>query len=125
MNIESLDPPRRFRPREDDELLISHVANITLDPHEQLSFVTDSGTEFDVVRTEWGYVATPSLNRRVRDHGLRAVLVCNQDGRLYLLLVEAGKEELFQTYLAETGQTIVCWADSDEAVRQILNAFQV
>lgn len=125
MNIESLDPPRRFRPRADEELLISHVANVTLEPYEQLSFVTDSGTEFDVVRTEWGYVATPSLNRRVRQHGLRAVLVRNQDGRLYLLLVEEGKEEAFHAYLAETEQTIVSWADSDAAVHQILNALQV
>lgn len=78
------------------------------------------GTELDVVRKAWGYYATPSLNGRLREHGLRAALVVNDRGRLYVMLCEDGSEPAFEAYLDEESQRLVCWLDSDEAVAAAL-----
>jgi hypothetical protein len=93
---------------------------VRLEPDEQVTFITPSGTELDVVRKSWGYYATPSLNKRLRRFRLRGVLAKGTDGKtFFLLLVEDGKEQEFQQYLAQTGMTALCWLDSDEAFREL------
>src|SRR5437764_15017896 len=99
MQVSRLEPPRVFRVGEDLSIELRHSANIELGHDEQVTFVTDSGTEFDVVRKSWGYYATPSLNARLPEHGLRPVLVRSQaTGRMFLLLVEPGFRAAFDAY---------------------------
>jgi hypothetical protein len=87
-----------------------------------VTFRTGSATEFDVTRKSWGYYATPSLNGRLREHGLRAALavgVPRSDGepeRMYLLLVEAGREDDFRTYIDAEHMRVVGWLDTDAAI---------
>lgn len=119
MKIDKKDPPRVFGVGKDNSIDIRHCADINLEADEQITFMTASGTEYDVVRKNWGYYAAPSLNGRLKDHGLRAVLVKNQSGKLYLLLIEEGKETEFQTYLQDEEQEVVYWLDSDQAVREL------
>ena len=117
MRISSYEPARTFRVGHDRSIEIRHSADVELEQDEQVTFVTPSGTEFDVVRKQWGYYATPSLNSRLSDHDLRAVLVRgSRTGRMYVLLVERGHEEAFQEYIDWDGLRIVCWLDSDDAV---------
>jgi hypothetical protein len=92
---------------------LTHVADVSLEPDELVTF--EGG--LDVTRKDWGYYATPSLNGRLREHGLRAVLVLG-GGKLYLLLVEEGAEPAFEDYLREQELRVVAWLDSDEAVRR-------
>ena len=66
-----------------------------------------------------GYYATPSINGRLRDHGLRAALVRNPAGKLYLMLVQGGREAEFQEYLRQDRQQVICWLDSDEAAADL------
>jgi hypothetical protein len=79
---------------------------------------------FDVGRKAWGWYATPSLNARAREHGLRGVLAMGQPRpgksaeRMYVMLVEEGREAAFEEYLAEERMRIVAWLDSDEAVAE-------
>jgi hypothetical protein len=87
-----------------------HVADVSLEPNEFVTF--DGG--LDVTRKDWGYYATPSLNGRLRENGLRAALVLG-GGKLYLLLVEEGAEPAFERYLDEQELRVVAWLDSDEA----------
>lgn len=124
MKVDPREPPRSFAVGAGGEVTISHCADVELEPDEQVTFVTPSGTEFDVVRKSWGYYATPSMNGRLRDHGLRAALVRNADRRVYLMLVEGGHEDRFQAYLKAEAQTLVCWLDSDEAVADALRLLE-
>jgi hypothetical protein len=117
VNLKENDPPRSFTVGE-PPLELRHVADAELEPDEQLTFVSDSGTEFDVVRKSWGYYGTPSLNRRLPDHGLRPALALSR-GAMYLLLVEKGREDEFTAYLDAQGMTLVCWVDSDAAVEEL------
>lgn len=108
MNVRPLDPPRRFRV---GEIEISHVADVELDADEQVTFTSPGGTEFDVVRKAWGYYATPSLNRRLPEHGLRPALCRGADGRTTILLCERHQEAAFDAYLREQSMEILGWLD--------------
>ena len=122
MKLDLIEPPRSFEVGRRGGR-ITHVANLELGPDEQVTLTTPSGTELDVVRKDWGYYATPSLNGRLPEHGLHAALVVGvpRDGesepRAYLLLKEEGRDEEWDAYLAAEEMRVVAWLDSDAAVR--------
>jgi len=89
---------------------LKDCGRVVLEPDEQITFVTESGTEYDVVRKSWGYYATPSLNSRLPSFGLKPVLVRSGD-RFYLLLVENSKEGEFHAYLQRQGMEVMGWLD--------------
>ena len=114
MDVRANKPPRRFEVgHEGNTITLSHCADIMLIPDEQVTFVTASGTEFDIVRKSWGYYATPSLNARLPSHGLRPALV-SSGSRRYLLLVEADKLDPFHAYLLSQGMKLVAWLDVED-----------
>ena len=110
MKISSKTPPRTFTVKGVD---ISHVADIDLAPDELITLKTESGAEYDVARKEWGFYATPSINGRLVDMGLRTALVSNPEGRLYVLLVELEKMSAFEAYCADQSLDIVNWLDEE------------
>lgn len=111
--------PRVFACGKQNEVVIRHYGSLELAPDEMVAFTTESGTEFDVGRKDWGYYALMSVNARVRDHNLRTALMRNQMNRFYVVLVEVGKEDLFQQYLLEKNQELVCWLDNDQTLNRI------
>ena len=121
MRIEPIEPAREFQAA---GTTLRHVADVELESDEQITLTTSSGTEYDVVRKSWGYYATPSLNRRLPEHGLRPALCANPDGRLAVLLVEAGHEAEFQAYLDAQEMRVVAWLDTDQAAAQALERLE-
>lgn len=123
MRIDRLEEPREFFVGRRGQTML-HVADAWLEADEVATLHTDSGTELDIARKSWGYYATPSLNRRLREHGLRAVLCVGVPReqrdveRMYLMLVEAGHEQDFQDYLDAEGMRVVAWLDTDDAARE-------
>lgn len=117
MRIAAKSPPRRFTVK---GRLLSHVADIELQPDELVTFVAGD-TQYDVARKDWGYYATPSLNRRLPDHGLRPVLVRAPEGTAYVLLVADGGEDAFRAYLEEEGHRIVGWLDDERVLNGSLD----
>ena len=92
---------------------------ITLEPNEQVTFKTESG-EYDLARKDWGFYATPSLNGRLSSFGLRGVLVKNREtGRFFVLLVEKGKESLFDEYCNLENLAVVTWLDCEESLKKL------
>src|SRR4030088_2859215 len=91
--------PRRFDADGTGRFVIADVGAIEVDEDEQVTFVGESGSEYDVARKSWGYYATPSLNGRLPAKGLRPVLACNNIGRFFVCLVEIGWERQFADYL--------------------------
>ena len=124
MKIHHVTPPREFGVGHRGATL-AHVADIELAPDEVITFTAASGSEVDVTRKSWGYYATTSLNGRLREHGLRAALcvgVPREPGgpqRMYLLLVESGREDDFESYIDAEKMYVVAWLDTDEAVAQL------
>ena len=114
MNVRKIDPPRQFEVGQGGSITISHVADIDLAADEQVTFHTEGGAQNDVARKSWGFYAAGSLNGRLPQCGLRPVLVRNPQDRLYLMLVEAGREADFEAYCRAERQDVLFWLDGSE-----------
>ncbi len=113
------NPPREFRVGKDGATRLSDCGRIAAAPDEQVTFLTEAGNEYDVVRKSWGYYATPSLNGRLKEHHLRAALIRNAAKRYYVVLVEEGREGEFERYLADEESALVSWLDETAALECI------
>ena len=125
MKLTPKQPPRRFTVGTDVRFEMSDCGSLALDPDEQVTLVTDGGAEYDVARKDWGFYATPSLNGRLPQFGLRSVLVRNRvTNRYFVLLVERGREEKFDDYLTQESCEIVTWLDTTEALDRVRASVQ-
>ena len=120
MKISCIDPPREFEVGfPENRLKIKDCAHISLSPDEQITFITETGAENDVVRKKWGYYITPSLNGRLLKFNLHAVCAKNRIGQFFILLVEKGKEKEFQEYIRIEKMKIICWFDNQESLDRL------
>ena len=111
MKIKKNNPPRKFNVGERNEITISHCADIQLDPDEQITFLSNNNREYDVVRKDWGFYATPSMNGRLRNFGFKTALVKNTNDLYYIMIVDSSKENLFHKYIEDTKQILLEWLD--------------
>lgn len=117
MKFEPKAPPRRFTVGNSVRFDMLDCGEIQLDPNEQLTFKRSSGAEYDVAAKDWGFYATPSLNGRLEQFGLRGVLIRNRStNRYFVLLVERGREALFDEYCSQENLAVIAWLDSTEAL---------
>ena len=114
MKFAPMEPPRLFDVGRGTKIQLKDCGRIYLESDEQVTFVTESGAEYDVARKSWGFYATPSLNGRLASFGWRAALVKSSSGKFYLFLVEQGKQSDFQAYLGSEGHVVICWLSSDD-----------
>lgn len=122
MKFTPIEPPRRFEVTGAGlRLMLSDCARIDLAPDEQVTFTTPGSAEYDVVRKEWGFYATPSTNGRLAAFGLRTALVRNRQNRLFVMLVEKDREAAFHAYVVADRQQLVCWLDTDADVERLCN----
>jgi len=117
MKFEPKSPPRRFTVGNSVRFHMLDCGELRLEPDEQVTFRTAAGAEYDVAAKDWGFYATPSLNGRLQQFGLRGVLIRNQGtGRYFILLVERGKEALFNAYCIQENLTVITWLDNTETL---------
>ena len=117
MKFTPKNPPREFIV---SGVTLKDCARIELEPGELVTFVTESGAEYDLARKSWGFYATPSLNGRLQSFNLRGVLVkSHKNGKYFVLLVERGKEDDFHEYMERDQMVVVCWMDSDDVLRKL------
>ncbi len=120
MILEEKNPPRAYEVGTTKKFMMHDCGVVRLAPDEQVTFVTDSGAEYDVARKDWGFYATPSLNGRLAGFGLRAALVRNRvTDRYFVLLLEKGRDEAFNAYLEQECCEVVFWMDDDQVLKQI------
>lgn len=111
------NPPRRFQVGNAVKFELKDCGEMKLDADELVTFHTARGAEYDVARKDWGFYATPSLNGRLEQFGLRGVLIRNRTtGRYFILLVERGEEPSFDRYMAQEGLDVIAWLDSTAAL---------
>jgi len=119
MKFTEKNPPRKYEVGYDKKGIISDFGTMSLASDEQITFLTESGAEYDVTRKEWGFYATPSLNGRLESFNLRAVLTKNRYDRFFIMLVERGKEDSFMDYVNQEPLQIVAWLDSNENLKKL------
>jgi len=101
--------PRKFFVGIDLNIEIKDIGDIYLDKNEQITFITDNNSRHDFVRKDWGFYATPSINGRLKNEGFITALVKNQSNRIYLMVVEKDKKDLFLKYCIDEKQIIIDW----------------
>lgn len=116
-------PPRTFQVGDATKIQIKDCGKINLDSDEQVTFVTDTGNEYDVTRKAWGFYATPSINARLIEHGLRTALVKNKQDRFFILLVSKENELDFTDYTLKENIDFICWLDNLENLKKIEKEF--
>jgi hypothetical protein len=109
MKIQLNDPPRTFCVGTNSSIKIKDLGNVYLDADEQITFLTESGAEYDFVRKNWGFYATPSINARLVAEGFKTALVENKNGRIYIMVIEASMTSDFEEYCTLEGQTVLQW----------------
>lgn len=125
MKFEPKDPPRRFPVGNTVKFDMKDCGTLRLEPDEQVTFATPAGLEYDVARKDWGFYATPSLNGRLQEFGLRTVLVRNTlTSRYFVLLVERGREAAFEAYNEQERLEIVAWMDSQDRLDRLRAAMR-
>jgi len=124
MKLIPICPPREFKAGGlAKPIVIKDCGRIELAPDEQVTFITEKGGEYDIARKAWGFYATPSLNGRLKQFGLRPALVKSPTGRYYIFLQEIGREGEFNNYLESERQRIVCWLDDEATLAEIGRLF--
>lgn len=117
MRFDPKQPPRRFTVGNSVKFEMKDCGNIHLEPDEQVTFLTATGAEYDVAAKDWGFYATPSLNGRLEQFGLRGVLIRNRGtGRYFILLVARGRESLFEAYCRQENLAVIAWMDGTQAL---------
>jgi hypothetical protein len=120
MKFEAKSPPRPFLVGNADKFEMHDCGNVWLDADEQITFVTESGAEYDVARKQWGFYATPSLNGRLQQFGLRTALIKNRGTqRYFVLLVEREAEALFRRYCSRENLEVIVWLDDPKTLQRL------
>ena len=109
MKFKSNSSPRIFNVGKNNNISISDMGEIFLEPDEQVTFVTDRGDRHDFCRKSWGFYATPSINSRLKNENFVTALVVNEHNRIFVMVIEKSKIKEFRSYLKDENQTIVAW----------------
>jgi len=111
MRTEFKTPPRVFTADKNGKIKISDCGKIWLGDDEQVTFVTNSGREYDFAAKNWGFYATPSVNDRLKKEGFKTALVKNKQGRYYVMAVEEARLNEFNTYIKQEDCAVEKWLD--------------
>ena len=125
MKIEIKHPPRSYECGFEVKRTIQDCARLQLSENEQITLASSSGSEYDITRKDFGYYATPSTNGRLERFGLRTVIARNRLDQLFVMLVESGCEDKFETYLQEEQMNIICWLDKSDSVKDFLRKMKL
>jgi hypothetical protein len=109
MKFAELKPPRSFPVGMRKGQFLYDCGKIYLNDDEQITFMSGS-KEYDVVKKNWGFYATPSLNGRLCHFGFMSCIAKNlKTERIFALLVEEGKTAEFEDYLEKESMAVVAW----------------
>ena len=90
-------------------ITIKEVAKISLKQNEMVTFFNGK-VEYDIVKKNWGYYATPSINNRLLKFGLNTCIIKSKvTNNSFTILVQKNKKNEFNKYLKDEKCKIVKW----------------
>ncbi len=99
MKIKLNKKPRKFKVGF-KKITLKDFGKIYLNNDEQLTF-SKNKSEYDIVKKNWGYYATPSVNKRLKKFHFRTFLTQNTNKLIFIMLVHKEKINGFKTYLKD------------------------
>lgn len=102
---------RVFAVGKKQDILIEDLGGIKLNNNELLSLTCSGDARHEVVAKNWGFYATQSVNKRLREYRVKTALAKNNDNTVYVLLVSEDKLEQFEQYCVSEGLEVIFWLD--------------
>ena len=92
------------------KIQFNEVGKIFLKKNELISFVTEDNSEHEVIRKDWGFYATQSVNSRLKKN-YKTAKTENTQQKFFIMLVEKKFINKFKKYCKEEKQKVMCWLD--------------
>ena len=89
---------RSFIVGKNKKIKITEKAIIKLGNNEQITFLNQND-EYDVVKKNWGYYCTPSINNRLKVNNFRSFIVSNKKKNIFFMIANKKKINMFKKYL--------------------------
>ena len=106
MKIKKLN--RSFLVGDKKNIKITHVGNLRLKNNEQITILFKN-SEYDFIKKNWGFYATSSINKRLKDQGFVSCLVKNKNKKIYLMVIHKTKINEFKKYCKLNQQKVTKW----------------
>ena len=87
---------------------ITHVADIKLNNDELINFKFGK-SNYDFVKKNWGFYATASIDKRLKNEGFKTAIVKNIFLNKHIMVVHKSKIGKFKKYCKDHKQIIVKW----------------
>lgn len=92
-----------------NNIIIKEVAKISLKQNEMVTFFNGK-IEYDIIKKNWGYYATPSINSRLLKFDLKTCVIKSKiTNNSFIILVLKNKKKEFNKYLKNEKCKIVKW----------------
>lgn len=108
---------RVFAVGKKQDILIEDLGGIKLNNNELLSLTCPGDARHEIVAKNWGFYATQSVNKRLREYRVKTALAKNNDNFVYVLLVSEDKLKQFEQYCVSEGLDVILWLDEIEPSR--------
>ena len=106
--------PRIFSVGFDKSFNVKDYGKVNVDhtdkEFELLTF-SNKKKDYDFGITNWGYYATPSINKRLRNNGFQTFLVKNIYNNIFIMVVDDNKLTKFKKYIEFENQKILSRLD--------------
>jgi hypothetical protein len=100
---------RKFYVGDEFPIQISLIKELPILPDQMITLVTENSKHLDITCKDWGFYATPSINKRLADQNLRVAISKNDQGRRYVLVVDVEKLAAFEEYCRVQRQRVLSW----------------
>tara|TARA_B110000503_G_C6878160_1_gene301538 strand:- start:10 stop:336 length:327 start_codon:yes stop_codon:yes gene_type:complete len=92
-----------------NNITLNEVAKISLKSNEMITFVNGK-IEYDIVKKNWGYYATPSINSRLLNFSLKTCIIKSKvTNNSFIILVQKNKKKEFNKYLKDEKCIVIKW----------------
>lgn len=88
-----------------------HFMSEQKDTNEFFSLTNAKNMECDIAATSWGYYLGPSLNSRLKNQGFRSAIMVNKMSQLYIVAIDEGEMEKFNSYIKQNDLKVITWLD--------------
>ncbi len=99
---------RKFTVGKNNDIKITHKADIVLKDNEMVSFFTKNKKQYDITKKDWGFYLSQSIHHRVLNEGFKIAIVKNKIQRKYLMAVDIKKINNFKKY-CEKEKLLLRW----------------
>jgi hypothetical protein len=86
---------------------IKNNLKVCLNADEQVTFVIGD-SKFDVTKKDWGFYASPSIQKRCLNNGLKAAIIF-QGKNCYVVFVKKNKEKKFFSFIKKNKYNFLDW----------------